>query len=71
MPQDSRRVSVLLGVLFGLAGIDLELAHELWASVEGIVELAKLPDLALVQVDYDEDPFGVQYWVLRWASQIP
>ena len=54
-----------------LAGIDLELAHELWASVEGIVELAKLPDLALVQVDYDDDPYGVQYWVLRWASQIP
>jgi len=54
-----------------LADIDLELAHELWASVEGIVELAKIPDLALVQVDYDEDPFGVQYWVVRWASQIP
>ncbi|HEU5456165.1 MAG TPA: hypothetical protein VFU85_10835 [Nocardioides sp.] len=54
-----------------LAGIDLELAHELWASVEGIVELAKIPDLSLVQVDYEDDPFGVQYWVVRWASQIP
>ena len=54
-----------------LAGIDLELARELWASVEGIVELAKIPDLSLVQVDYEDDPYGVQYWVVRWASQIP
>ncbi len=54
-----------------LAGIDIELAHALWASVDGIVELAALPDLSLVQVDYDDDPYGVQYWVVRWASQIP
>jgi hypothetical protein len=54
-----------------LAAIDRELARELWASVDPIVELAQLADLSLVQVDYDDDPFGVQYWVIRWASQIP
>jgi hypothetical protein len=50
------------------ATIDRDLADELWASVAGIVEMARLPDLELVQVDYDDDPYGVQYWVLRWCS---
>lgn len=54
-----------------LAGIDLEVAHGMLASVDGIVELAKVPDLSLVRVDYDDDPFGVQYWVLRWATRLP
>lgn len=54
-----------------LAAIDHELARELWASVDSIAELVRLPDLSLVQVDYDDDPYGVQYWVLRWASRIP
>jgi hypothetical protein len=30
-----------------------------------------LGHLSLVDVDYDDDPYGVQYWVLRWASRIP
>ena len=51
-----------------LAALDRELAADLWADVEGIVALSKLPDLELVQVDYDDDPYGVQYWVIRWCS---
>ena len=54
-----------------LAGLDRELARELWASVDGIVEMGALPDLALEQVDYDDDLYGVQYWVIRWASRLP
>jgi hypothetical protein len=54
-----------------LAGLDRELARELWASVDGIVEMGALPDLSLEQVDYDDDPYGVQYWVIRWASRLP
>jgi hypothetical protein len=54
-----------------LGAIDRELAGELWASVDAIVELAGMPDLALVRVDYDDDPFGVQYWVIRWAERQP
>jgi hypothetical protein len=54
-----------------LAAIDRELAHELWASVDAIVEMARVPDISLVQMDYDDDPYGVQYWVVRWASRIP
>ena len=51
-----------------LAAIDRDLARELWASVDAIVEMASIPDLELVQVDYDDDPYGVQYWVMRWNS---
>jgi hypothetical protein len=54
-----------------LAAIDRELARELWAGVDPIIELARVPDIALVRVDYDDDPYGVQYWVVRWASRIP
>jgi hypothetical protein len=54
-----------------LAAIDLDLARELWATVDPIIEMARVPDISLVQVDYDDDPYGVQYWVVRWASQIP
>jgi hypothetical protein len=54
-----------------LAAIDRELAHELWASVDAIVELARGPELSLVQVDYDDDPYGVQYWVVRWDARLP
>jgi hypothetical protein len=54
-----------------LAGLDRELARELLASVDGIVEMGALPDLSLEQVDYDDDPYGVQYWVIRWASRLP
>jgi hypothetical protein len=53
-----------------LAGLDRELARELLASVDGIVEMGALPDLSLEQVDYDDDPYGVQYWVIRWASRL-
>lgn len=54
-----------------LAATDLHLAGELGASVEGIRAMAALPELSLVQVDYDDDPYGVQYWVMRWIERIP
>jgi hypothetical protein len=52
----------------GHPAVDVALAHELWASVDGIVELAELDDLGEAQVDYDDAPYGVQYWVVRWTS---
>lgn len=52
----------------GRPRVDAGLAAELWASVAGIERLAELGDLGPAQVDYDDDPFGVQYWVLRWES---
>ncbi len=35
------------GRLDALAAIDHELAHELWASVDAIVEMARVPDVSL------------------------
>jgi len=50
-------------------GLDLGLGESLLASLDGI---RRLPEVltagARVQVDYDDDPFGVQYWVMRWKS---
>ena len=49
--------------------VDVDLARELWASVDAIVELGELDDdLGAAQVDYDDAPYGVQYWVVRWTS---
>lgn len=50
-----------------LAGLDQDLARDLWASTTALPRLADLlPDPCTVTVDYDDDPFGVQYWVVRW-----
>jgi hypothetical protein len=58
------------GLSGSLAGIDVLMAKELWASVEGIVAMAGLPDLGTAEVLYDDDPFGVQYWVMRWRCAL-
>ena len=53
-----------------LAALDLGLADELWADVGPMVEAADLlRGVATVAVDYDDDPYGVRYWVARWAAQ--
>ena len=50
-----------------LAGLDLGLSEELWADTAAIAALADLlPPGLPASVDYDADPFGVQYWVARW-----
>lgn len=52
-----------------LAAVDAELAGQLWASTESFGHLAALLEGArLVSVDYDDAPYGVQYWVMRWES---
>lgn len=56
------------GLRAGRPEVDVDLARELWASVDGIVRMADLGDLGEARVDYDDDPFGVQYWVMRWES---
>jgi hypothetical protein len=44
------------------------LATELWADLGAFQELGTLLEGArLAGVDYDDHPFGVQYWVLRWT----
>jgi hypothetical protein len=55
-----------------LRDIDLGLADELWALPDADV-LRTLGDrvgqVDAVQVDYDEAPYGVQYWVVRWQCR--
>ena len=56
----------------GLAGIDVALAEELWAMPDADV-LRTLADrgsaVATAHVDYDDAPYGVQYWVMRWEVE--
>ncbi|WP_328531182.1 hypothetical protein OG984_08665 [Nocardioides sp. NBC_00368] len=53
-----------------LGALDLGLAEELWADVGPIVEAAGLlRGVGTVAVDYDDDPYGVRYWVARWAAR--
>jgi len=51
-----------------LRALDPDLARELWASTGALTELA---DLLVggesVTVDYDDAPYGVQYWVVRYT----
>jgi hypothetical protein len=50
-----------------LSGIDAALARELWADTEAIARLdGVLPPGGACTVDYEDDPYGVQYWVARW-----
>jgi hypothetical protein len=53
----------------GRPEVDAALARELWASVEGIEELAGLGELGQPTVDFDDATFGVQYWVMRWLCE--
>ena len=52
-----------------LAGLDARLAEQLWChDVPAFTGLAAaLPPGPPAEVAYDDDPFGVQYWVLRWS----
>jgi hypothetical protein len=52
-----------------LAGLDVVLAEELLVgNVAGLRALGEmLTPGHRASVDYDAEPFGVQYWVMRWA----
>jgi hypothetical protein len=55
-----------------LAGMDPTTSAALLAATEGIRALGEvLTSAHVATVDYDDDPYGVQYWVVRWASRIP
>ncbi|MCW2845615.1 MAG: hypothetical protein JWN22_3531 [Nocardioides sp.] len=55
-----------------LARVDASLGEELLAGhVAGLHALGELltSEHHTVSVDYDDDPFGVQYWVMRWTCE--
>ncbi|MCR6032206.1 hypothetical protein GGQ22_12255 [Nocardioides sp. zg-579] len=62
--DDALRAALVAG---DLSGVDWTLAEELWASVDGIRRAADLV-AGPATVDYDDDPYGVAYWVMRWGS---
>lgn len=43
-----------------------DLSAALLSRVDGFAQAAGLFTLVEPQVDYTDDPFGVQYWVMRW-----
>lgn len=50
-----------------LTDIDPVLARELWAETDALGRLGEILTADCeVTVDYDDAPFGVQYWVIRW-----
>ena len=51
----------------GRPEVDADLARELWASVDGISAFPRLSSSARAQVDYEDAPYGVQYWVMQWT----
>jgi hypothetical protein len=52
-----------------LRSVDARLSEELWAATGCFAELADaLEGAHLVGADYDDAPYGVRYWVMRWQS---
>lgn len=53
-----------------LATLDRACATELWADVDSLARLGEqvLLDPASLVVDYDDAPYGVQYWVMSWTG---
>lgn len=58
--DEAIRVGLLAG---GPVEVDATLAEELWADV-GALEVVR--GLATPEVLYDDQPFGVAYWVMLW-----
>jgi len=57
------------GDIDALGALDRDLAADLLAVVDPIVTLAGLlPSGGRGEVLYEDDPFGVRYWVMRWRG---
>ncbi len=54
-----------------LRDLDASLGEELWAhdvpALRALGELVSGPVTSAL--DYEGDPFGVQYWVARWTCE--
>jgi hypothetical protein len=52
-----------------LAALDERLAAELWAGPAAVLRAlgGLLTGAGPAEVEYADDPFGVQYWVMRWT----
>jgi hypothetical protein len=73
VPFDTAMAAALLAAdAAALRAVDASLAGELWASVEELPALADLLEGASwrVGVDYDDAPYGVAWWVLRYEEVV-
>ena len=69
VPFDDHLLAALVACdLDALRVVDRDLAAELWASVEQLPALVTMLEghTWAVSVDYDEAPYGVAWWVLRY-----
>ena len=65
--DDALGAALATGDVAALRGLDAELGAELLAA--GVSALQELPALSWQStIDWAGDPFGVQYWVVRWQS---
>lgn len=65
--DDDLRRALLEPLPAALSALDEQLAEAMWADVASMRALADLLTPALrAEVAYDDAPFGVQYWVIRW-----
>ncbi len=65
--DDDLRRALLEPLPAALRALDEQLAEEMWADVAGIRALGDLLTPAVTaEVTYDDAPYGVQYWVIRW-----
>lgn len=72
VPFDDHLLAALVACdLDSLRAVDTDVAADLWASVEQLPALVEL--LAgrtwAVSVDYDDAPYGVAWWVLRYSEE--
>jgi hypothetical protein len=66
--DDDLRRALVEPLPAALTALDQQLADEMWADVVGIRALAGVLTAShRPEVSYDAAPFGVQYWVIRWA----
>lgn len=52
-----------------LGTLDLDLAAELWAPDAPVLAGLASFEVTTSEVDYDDAPYGVQYWVARWQCR--
>lgn len=54
-----------------LSEVDQQVAAQLWATTSLWPRLAReLQGARTVAVDFDDAPFGVHYWVMRWQRDV-
>ena len=69
--DESVEKALRAGDAAALCGLDAALGADLWAFDTPVLarlgELVREAEVVASEVDYADDPYGVQYWVVRWT----